>query len=113
MGGGDSGGSCVPVEGGNCACLGGEVLEAVQFRGHLVSTLKLCHLDLPFPGGCRGASVYINIDGVAGSGSWYKQVLTSVVPTDYWGRGSPWVGHSQGVVEAVTQLGTVSLGSCR
>ena len=63
-------------------CRSSVILEAVLVWSHHVPALVLRHLDLPLPGGGRGARVYVDVDGVAGVGGGHPHVLSSVVATD-------------------------------
>lgn len=88
----DCGGAGVPIKGSNCAGCGCVVLETVLDRHCHVATLILGHLDLPLPGGCCGAGININVDGIALVRGRDPHVLSGVVSTDYWWRLTPWVG---------------------
>ena len=96
------------------------ILEAILFRSHQVSTLILCHLDLPLPGGGGRAGVDINVDLIAGHGGRDEHMLTCVVATDRGGRRPSRVADSQTVHRAVAHSDAVrcrwgggdSRGSC-
>ena len=113
LSGSDSGCTCVPVECGDCSFLFGEVLKTVLLRSHLVSTLKLCHFHLPLPGGGCGASVNVDVDGVATGGCWDEHVLSSIVTADNRGRLSSWVGHCQCVIDTVTKSWSIGYSGGR
>ena len=61
-------------------------MKTVLLRSSEVATLVLTDFDVPGPGGARGCSVNIYIDGHTGVTGGHPHVLPGVVATDYgWG----------------------------
>ena len=138
LAGGHAGRAGVPVEAGNVAGAGGQVLETVLVRSRLVTTLILSELQkilvrllqqqvsssylyLPLSSGGGGASVNVNVDHVALVRGGDKHVLASVISTDDGRCPAPRVGDGHGVCPAVCGPGTIcgcigagqTIGSCQ